>query len=207
VSRQSHRGPDLDESLRILVRVKQVTGLPIMTDVYESWQAKVVGEVADCLQIPALLSHQTDLIAACAATGRAINVKKAPVDSPQDVGDAVEKCRSFGCEDVMLTERGTSFGLGDQVVDFRGFAPMRCFAPLGFDATDAVSSADLGIRAALDEVAPLARAAVATGLDALCVEVDTGSERAPRHARQGLRPEDLDRLLGEIAAIGEAVSP
>ncbi len=205
VSRHSYRGPGLDEGLRILVRVKQETGLPLMTDVHEAWQAKLVGEVADCLQIPAFLSHQTDLIAACAATGRAINVKKAPVDSPRDVGHSVEKCRSFGCENVMVTERGTSYGFDDQVVDFRSFALMRRFAPLGFDATDAVSPGDLASRAGRGGVAPLARAAVATGVDVLCVDVHPEPERAPCDTHCQLRLEGLDRLLGEIVAIAEAV--
>ena len=202
VSRHSYRGPGLDEGLGILVRVKQRTGLPLMADVHEAWQAKLVGEVADCIQIPALLSRQTDLIAACAATGRAINVKKAPIDSPRDIRHAVEKCRSFGCENVMVTERGTAYGFNDQVVDFRGFALIRRFAPLSFDATDAVGPGDLAIHGG---VAPLARAAVATGVDALCVEVHPEPERAPCDTHCQLRLEGLDRLLGEIVAISEVV--
>ena len=134
-SRHSYRGPGIDEGLRILARVKSETGLPILTDVHEPGQAKLVAEVADCLQIPAFLSRQTDLIAACAATGRAINLKKGQFMAPRDVGHAVEKARGFGASGVLVTERGTSFGYNDLVVDMRGLVSMREYAPVCFDAT------------------------------------------------------------------------
>jgi 2-dehydro-3-deoxyphosphooctonate aldolase (KDO 8-P synthase) len=207
-SQHSFRGPGLDEGLRILGEIKKETGLPVLTDVHETWQAKIVAEVVDCLQIPAFLSRQTDLIAAAAATGRAINIKKAQFMAPRDVAHAVEKARSSGCENVLVTERGTSFGFNDLVVDFRGFALMRRHAPLCFDATHAVQhpgAGELASRGDRRNVAPLARAAVAVGVDALFVEVHPDPERAPCDALCQLRIEDLDRLLSEVCAIAEAV--
>jgi 2-dehydro-3-deoxyphosphooctonate aldolase (KDO 8-P synthase) len=209
-SRRSFRGPGLDEGMRILAEVKKETGLPILTDVHEVGQAKIVAEVADCLQVPAFLSRQTDLIAACAATGRAINIKKAQFMAPRDVGHAVEKARSFGCEDVLVTERGTSFGFNDLIVDFRGFALMRRVAPLCFDATHAVQhpgAGELASRGDRRNVSPLARAAVAVGVDALFVEVHPDPDRAPCDALCQLRIEDLDRLLTDVCAIADVVPP
>jgi 2-dehydro-3-deoxyphosphooctonate aldolase (KDO 8-P synthase) len=209
-SRRSFRGHGLDEGMRILAEVKQRTGLPILTDVHEPGQAKFVAEVADCLQIPAFLSRQTDLIAACAATGRAINIKKAQFMAPRDVGHAVDKAHSFGAQDVMVTERGTSFGYNDLVVDFRGFAQLRRFAPLCFDATHAVQHPGAGEYSSGGDrrnVAPLARAAVAAGVDALFIEVHPEPERAPCDGPCQLRIEDLDRLLMQVRTIAAVVQP
>ena len=209
-SRHSYRGPGLDDGLRILAEVKRETGLPILTDVHESWQAKLVAEVADCLQVPAFLSRQTDLIAACAATGRAINLKKGQFMAPREVAHAVEKARSFGAESVMVTERGTTFGYHDLVVDFRGFAEIRRHAPLCFDATHAVQhpgAGELESRGDRRGVAPLVRAAVAVGVDALFIEVHPEPDRAPCDGLCQLRIEDMDRLLAQIQAIAAVVSP
>ena len=203
-SRHSYRGPGLDEGMRILVRVKRETGLPILTDVHEPGQAKLVAEVADCLQIPAFLSRQTDLIAACAATGRAINLKKGQFMAPRDVGHAVEKAQGFGANGVMVTERGTSFGYNDLVVDMRGLLTMRGFAPVCFDATHSAQYPGAGACASDGDrsvVAPLARAAVAVGIDALFVEIHPDPENAPCDGACQLRVSDLDRLLGEVCAI------
>jgi 2-dehydro-3-deoxyphosphooctonate aldolase (KDO 8-P synthase) len=208
-SRHSFRGLGLDEGLRILARVKQETGLPILTDVHEPGQAKLVAEVADCLQIPAFLSRQTDLIAACAATGRAINIKKGQFMAPRDVGQAVAKARGFGAQQVLITERGTSFGYNDLVVDFRGFAAMREFAPLCFDATHASQHPGAGELESCGDrsnVVPLARAAVAAGVDALFIEVHPDPDAAPCDAQCQLRIEDLDRLLAQVCGIARAVS-
>ena len=207
-SHHSYRGPGLDEGLRILSEVKQHTGLPILTDVHEPGQAKLAAEVADVLQVPAFLSRQTDLIAACAATGRAINIKKAQFMAPRDVGHAVEKARSFGAANVMVTERGTSFGYNDLVVDFRGFSQLRQFAPLCFDATHAVQhpgAGEVASRGDRRDVAPLARAAVAAGVDALFIEVHSEPDRAPCDGLCQLRIEDLDRLLSTVTAIAALV--
>jgi 2-dehydro-3-deoxyphosphooctonate aldolase (KDO 8-P synthase) len=208
-SRFSYRGPGIDEGMRILARVKQETGLPILTDVHEPGQAKLVAEIADCLQIPAFLSRQTDLIAACAATGRAINLKKGQFMAPRDVGHAVEKARGFGANGVMVTERGTSFGYNDLVVDMRGLIGMREFAPVCFDATHAAQYPGAGAIASGGDrsmVAPLARAAVAIGVDALFIEVHPDPERAPCDGPCQLRVSELDRLLGEVCAIRGALS-
>ena len=209
-SRHSYRGPGLDEGMRVLAEVKRHTGLPILTDVHEPGQAKLVAEVADCLQIPAFLSRQTDLIAACAATGRAINVKKGQFMAPRDVRHAVEKARGFGAQGVLVTERGTSFGYNDLVVDFRGFSQMQRFAPVCFDATHAVQhpgAGELASRGDRRNVVPLARAAVAAGADALFVEVHPNPDHAPCDGLCQLRIEDFDRLLEQVGAIAAVVSP
>ncbi len=209
-SRQSYRGPGLDEGMRVLAEVKAETGLPILTDVHEPGQAKLVAEVADILQVPAFLSRQTDLIAACAATGRHLNIKKGQFMAPRDVGHAVEKARNFGAEGVLVTERGTSFGYNDLIVDMRGLSQMRRYAPVCFDATHAVQhpgAGELASRGDRRNVAPLARAAVAVGIDALFDEVHPDPDRAPCDGLCQLRIEDLDRLLTEIAAIDELVRP
>jgi len=206
-SRHSYRGPGIDEGMRILARVKRETGLPILTDVHEPGQAKLVAEVADCLQIPAFLSRQTDLIAACAATGRAINLKKGQFMAPRDVGHAVEKAQGFGASGVMVTERGTSFGYNDLVVDMRGLLSMRSYAPVCFDATHAAQYPGAGANASDGDrsvVAPLSRAAVAVGVDALFIEIHPDPESAPCDGACQLRVSDLDRLLGEVCAIQAA---
>ena len=138
-SRHSYRGPGLDEGLRILERVKQETGLPITTDLHEPGQAKPVAEVADLLQIPSFLSRQTDLVAAAAGTGRPLNLKKGQFMAPRDVALAVEKATSYGAPGVMVTERGTTFGYHDLVVDMRGLVSIRDVAPVCLDATHAVT--------------------------------------------------------------------
>jgi len=207
-SRHSFRGPGIDEGLRILADVKRETGMPLMTDVHEPGQAKLAAEVVDCLQVPAFLSRQTDLIAACAATGAAINIKKAQFMAPEDLRHAVEKARVFGAENVMITERGALFGYHDLVVDFRGFALQRAFAPLCFDATHSAQRPGAGEQASAgnrNEVAPLARAAVAVGVDALFVEVHSEPDSAPCDGQCQIRIEDLDRLLGEVVAIQAAL--
>jgi len=207
-SRLSYRGPGIDEGLRILARVKSETGLPILTDVHEPGQAKLVAEVADCLQIPAFLSRQTDLIAACAATGRAINLKKGQFMAPRDVGHAVEKAHGFGASGVLVTERGTSFGYNDLIVDMRGLVTMREFAPICLDATHAAQYPGAGATASSGDrsvVAPLARAAVAVGIDALFIEVHSDPETAPCDGACQLQVSDLDRLLGEVCAIRAAL--
>ncbi len=203
-SRHSYRGPGLDEGLRMLERVKAATGLPILTDVHEAGQAKFVAEVADCLQIPAFLVRQTDLIAACSATGRPLNLKKAQFMAPLDVRHAVDKAMHFGAGGVLVTDRGTSFGYNDLVVDFRGLVEMRDFAPVCLDATHSVQRPGAGNgRSAGDRrfVGPLARGAAAAGVDALFIETHPTPERAPCDGECQIRIEDLDRLLGQVCAI------
>jgi len=201
---RSYRGPGLDEGLRVLARVKAETGLPITTDVHEPGQAKPVSEIVDCLQIPAFLCRQTDLVAACAATGLPINFKKGQFMAPLDMRRAVEKARHFGATEVLVTERGAMFGYNDLIVDFRGFADIRSFAPVVFDATHAAQHPGAGEHASdgdRSNVSPLARGAVAVGVDALFIEVHTDPESAPCDGPSQIDFESLDRLLGEVAAI------
>ena len=208
-SRRSYRGPGLDEGLRILFKVKQETGLPIVTDVHEPGQAKMVAEVADCLQIPAFLCRQTDLIKACAATGRPMNIKKGQFVAPHDIRLSVDKALAFGADGVLVTERGTTFGYNDLLVDMRGLVQMREFAPVCFDATHSVQNPGLNGDASGGDrrfVAPLARAAVAVGIDAIFLETHPEPDQAPCDGPSQIRLETLDRLLAELAAI-EAVLP
>ncbi len=207
-SHESYRGPGLDEGLAIFDRIKRETGLPVLTDVHEPHQAKPVAEVVDCLQIPAFLCRQTDLIAACAATDRPINVKKGQFMAPGDARLPVEKARHFGAAGVFLTERGASFGYNDQVADMRSLAIMRRFAPVCFDATHAAQKPVAGGTRSggdHDDVAPLARAAVAFGIDALFVEVHPDPANAPCDGALQLAPAEFDALLREVRAIETAL--
>ena len=207
-SRHSYRGVGLDEGLRILERVKTEIGLPVTTDIHEAGQAKAVAEVADLLQIPSFLSRQTDLVAAAAGTGRPLNIKKGQFMAPSDVVHAVDKAESFGAAGVIVTERGTSFGYHDLVVDMRGLVAMRRFAPVCLDATHAVQHPGAGTIASSGDrsfVAPLARAGAALGIDALFVETHPDPDSAPCDGACQILPEDLDRLLGEVCAIRNAL--
>src|SRR3989454_12814669 len=134
----SFRGQELDMGLKILQRVKDEVGVPVLTDIHESYQAEVVAEVVDVLQIPAFLCRQTDLLLAAAATGRAVNVKKGQFLAPEDMKNAADKLREGGCREMLLTERGASFGYHTLVVDMRGLVTMRRFAPVCFDAPHSV---------------------------------------------------------------------
>lgn len=203
-SRSSYRGPGVEAGLEMLAAVKDATGLPILTDVHEPAQAETAAAVADCLQVPAFLVRQSDLIAACAATGRALNLKRGPFIAPHDMRYAVEKARSWGADDVLVSERGTSFGHNDLVVDMRGLVVMREFAPVCFDATHAAQQPGAAAGASGGDrrmVAPLARAAAATGIDALFVETHPDPATAPCDGACQIRPEDLDTLLADIRAI------
>ena len=204
----AYRGPGLEKGLRVLERVKTESGLPVLTDVHEPSQAAIVAEVADCLQIPAFLCRQTDLIAACAETGKAVNIKKGQFVAPADIALAAQKARHFGATDVLLTERGTSFGYRDLVVDMRGLLVMRRVAPVCFDATHAAQLPGAGEGRSSGDgemVAPLARAAVAVGIDALFVEVHPNPGEAPCDGFCQLTPSALERLLDEVCAIGAAL--
>jgi 2-dehydro-3-deoxyphosphooctonate aldolase (KDO 8-P synthase) len=204
----SYRGPGLDEGLRVLAKVKAETGLAVTTDLHEPGQAKPVAEVADCLQIPAFLCRQTDLVAACAATGKPMNFKKGQFVAPADMRWAVEKARHFGAQDVFVTERGYTFGYNDLVVDFRGLGALRSSAPLCFDATHAAQHPGAGEGASDGDrrnVAPLARAAVAVGIDALFLEVHPDPSRAPCDGPAQIDFAALDRLLAEVVAVERAL--
>jgi len=207
--RDAYRGPGLEAGLDMLARVQRETGLPLLTDVHEPSQARAAAAVVDCLQVPAFLVRQSDLVAACAATGCPVNLKRGQFIAPQDMRYAVEKARAAGARDVLVTERGSSFGYHDLVADMRGLVAMREFAPVCFDATHsaqrpgAAGGASGGDR---QMVAPLARAAVATGIDALFVETHPDPDRAPCDGPCQIRLEELDRLLAEVCAIREALA-
>lgn len=200
-SHRSERGVGLDEGLRILQSVKRETELPLTTDVHEPGQAKSVAEVVDCLQIPAFLCRQTDLLAACAGTGRPLNIKKGQFLAPRDVRLVVEKALHFGASGLLVTERGTSFGYNDLVVDMRSLPVMRRFAPVAFDATHSVQHPGAGDDASSGDremVLPLARAAVAVGIDALFVEVHPCPDRAPCDGPSQIDFATFDRLLAQV---------
>lgn len=204
----SSRGPGLDEGLSILAAVKTHIDSPVVTDIHESWQADPVSEVADVLQIPAFLSRQTDLLRAAASTGRAVNVKKAQFLSPPEMAGVVEKLRTAGCDRVLLTERGTTFGYNNLVVDFRGLPQLRALGcPVVFDATHSVQLPGglNGTSGGQREYVPyLARAAAAVGIDALFVEVHEDPESAPSDPHTMITPDELDALLREVLAVRNA---
>jgi len=207
----SYRGPGLKEGLRILARVKEATGLPVLSDVHDVAEVEPAAEVLDVLQVPAFLCRQTDLLLACGRTRRPVNVKKGQFVAPRDMKNMVEKIRSTGNEGILLTERGTSFGYNNLVVDFRGLPIMRGFGyPVIFDATHSVQlPGGAGDRSGGERqyVQALARAAVSVGVDALFMEIHEDPDRTLSDGRplsdgpNMLRLDDLPRLLDEILAI------
>jgi len=207
----SYRGPGLAEGLRILRKVKDETGLAVLSDVHDVSEVAPAAAVLDVLQVPAFLCRQTDLIVACARSGRPVNVKKGQFVAPRDMINVVEKVRWAGSEDLLLTERGSSFGYNNLVVDFRGLPIMRGFGyPVVFDATHSVQlPGGQGDRSGGERqyVQALARAAVAVGVDALFMEIHEDPDRTLEDGRplsdgpNMLRLDDLPRLLDEIRAI------
>ncbi|HEX4994506.1 MAG TPA: 3-deoxy-8-phosphooctulonate synthase [Methylomirabilota bacterium] len=207
----SYRGPGLTEGLRILQKVKDETGLAVLSDVHAVTEVAPAAQVLDVLQVPAFLCRQTDLIVACARSGRPVNVKKGQFVAPRDMVNVVEKVRASGSEDLLLTERGTSFGYNNLIVDFRGLPIMRAFGyPVVFDATHSVQlPGGQGDRSGGERqyVRALARAAVAVGVDALFMEIHEDPDRTLPDGRplsdgpNMLRLDDLPRLLDELRAI------
>jgi 2-dehydro-3-deoxyphosphooctonate aldolase (KDO 8-P synthase) len=207
---ESHRGPGLEEGLRLLARVREETGLPVLTDVHEPEQARVAGKVVDVLQIPAFLCRQTDLILAAARTHRSINVKKGQWMAPEEMGAVVDKARSGGASNVLVTERGTFFGYGNLVVDMRSFSRIRaaCGAPVVFDGTHSVQrpGAAAGSSGGDPEHIPaLVRAAVAAGCDHLFLETHPTPRSAPSDGSNMLPLEDLDALIRQVIEIRKVV--
>ena len=204
----SFRGPGLGEGLRILSRVRRETGLPVTTDVHETRQVAAAAEVADLVQIPAFLSRQTDLLAAAGRSGRPVNIKKAQFMAPEDMLHAVRKVRAAGARDVLVTERGTSFGYHNLVVDMRSLETMRNMpAAVVFDATHAVQRpAGAGSVSGGDRVfvPALVRAACAVGIDALFLEVHPDPARAKSDGANAWPLRDLARLWDEAEAITRA---
>ena len=207
-SGNAFRGPGLDEGLALLAEVKRDFGVPVLTDVHEAGQCAAVAEVVDCLQIPAFLCRQTDLLLAAAATGRVVNVKKGQFLAPEDTANIVTKLRDAGGGDVMLTERGSSFGYRTLVVDFAGFPTMRSYGqPLVFDATHSVQrpgGAGTSTGGDRTKVPFLAKAAVACGVDGLFMEVHEDPDNAPSDGPNMLAMETLAPLLRQLRRIEEA---
>jgi 2-dehydro-3-deoxyphosphooctonate aldolase (KDO 8-P synthase) len=198
-SLKSFRGLGMDEGLDVLRRVKEEIGVPVLTDIHEVAQVAPVAEVADILQIPAFLSRQTDLILEAARSGRAVNIKKGQFLAPHDARNIVEKARAVGCEKLMLTERGVSFGYNNLVVDMRSFPIMREFGvPVVFDVTHSLQlPGGLGHATGgqSEYIEPLARAGVACGVDAVFMEVHECPERAPSDGPNALPLERMAALL------------
>lgn len=210
-SLKSFRGPGLEEGLRILRKVKERTGVPVLTDVHEAKDVPAVADAVDVVQIPAFLCRQTDLLVAAARHARAVNVKKGQFVSPWDMRHAVEKVRESGNQNIFLTERGSSFGYNNLVVDMRSLAIMRQFAPVVFDATHSVQLPSAGaggkaVSGGQPEFIPLlSRAAVAAGVDGIFMEVHDNPAQAKSDGANALPLGQLESALRELLAIGNAL--
>ena len=206
---KSFRGIGMEAGLEILRHVKSEIGVPVITDVHDVAQVEAVAEVADILQIPAFLCRQTDLILEAARSGRAVNIKKGQFLAPQDARNIVEKAQAAGCERLMLTERGVSFGYNNLVVDMRSFPIMSDFGvPIVFDVTHSLQlpgglgNATGGLSQYIE---PLARAGVACGVDAVFMEVHEAPERAPSDGPNMLPLERMGPLLESLRDINALV--
>lgn len=208
-SHQSFRGPGMDKGLEILARVKRELGVPLLTDIHEVSQAKPVAEVVDILQVPAFLSRQTDLIQAAAATGRVVNIKKGQFLAPWDMKSAIAKVESAGNHHILLTERGVSFGYNNLVSDFRALVVMRGFGyPVIFDATHSVQLPGAGGEHSGGQrefIVPLARAAVAVGVDGIFMEVHEDPDHALSDGVNSLRLDALAGLLTDLKRLHQAI--
>jgi len=206
-SHSSFRGPGLEQGLEVLACVKRETGLPVLTDVHEPAQAVVAAAVADILQIPALLSRQTDLVAAAARTGVAVNLKKGQFLAPWDMKAVVAKAESCSSRRILVTERGFSFGYNNLVTDMRALVIMRGFGyPVVFDATHSVQLPGAGGERSGGQrefVAPLARAAVAVGVDAVFMEVHEDPDHALSDGPNSYPLDLVPALLDELKRIHE----
>ncbi len=212
-SLKSFRGPGLEEGLRILKNVREQIRVPVLTDVHEVSDMEAVAEAVDVVQIPAFLCRQTDLLVAAAKNARAINIKKGQFVSPWDMRHAVEKVRESGNNNVFLTERGSSFGYNNLVVDMRSLAVMRQFAPVVFDATHSVQLPSAGangqpVSGGQPEFIPLlSRAAVAAGVDGIFMEVHDNPAQAKSDGANALNLKNLESVLLELLAVRRAVQP
>ncbi len=206
---KSYRGPGIDEGLKILSAVKNETGLPVLSDVHDISQVKAAAEVLDIVQIPAFLSRQTDLLVAVGETGRIVNIKKGQFQAPWDMENAIGKVLSTGNDKILLTERGSCFGYNNLVSDMRSLIIMRqTGCPVVFDATHSVQlpggagSTSSGQR---EFVAPLSRAAVAAGVDALFWEVHENPAKALCDGPNSLPLDAVEDLLRQMSALDKIV--
>ncbi len=205
----SYRGPGMKEGLEVLRAVKEETGLPVLTDIHDITQVEEAARVADVLQIPAFLCRQTDLIVAACETGRAVNIKKGQFLAPSDARNIVDKARAAGCQKLLLTERGFTFGYNNLVVDMRSFPIMRGFgAPVVFDVTHSLQLPG-GLGSATggqsEFIEPLARAGVACGVDAVFMEVHEAPERALSDGPNALPLARMAALLKTLRDLHELV--
>src|ERR1700731_4382327 len=201
-SEESYRGPGLVQGLRILAKIKERFGLPILTDIHEASQAAAVAEVADVLQIPAFLSRQTDLLVAAGKTGSVVNLKKGQFLSPWEMANAVEKITKTGNDHIFLTERGASFGYQNLIVDMRSFPILRkTGCPVVFDATHSVQlpgGAGKSSGGQPEFIEPLARASAAVGVDGIFLEVHENPGKALSDGSNALPLAELPALLGKL---------
>jgi 2-dehydro-3-deoxyphosphooctonate aldolase (KDO 8-P synthase) len=202
---ESFRGQGMEFGLEVLARVKHEIRVPIITDIHEPWQVENTAEVADILQIPAFLCRQTDLLIAAAKSGRAVNVKKGQFLAPWDAKNIVDKLQEAGCDKVLLTERGASFGYNNLVVDLRSFPIMRSFGvPVVFDVTHSLQlPGGLGKATGGQSqyIEDFARAGVACGVDAVFMEVHDNPEQAPSDGPNQLPLSRLEKLLTKLKQI------
>ena len=208
-SLSSFRGPGIDEGLKILKKVRDSVGVPVLTDVHDAHDCAKAGEAVDFIQIPAFLCRQTDLLVAAAKTGRGINIKKGQFVAPGDMKHAVTKVRESGNDKVFLTERGSSFGYNNLVVDMRSLAIMREFAPVVFDATHSVQlpSAAAGVSGGQPQFIPvLSRAAVAAGVDGVFMEVHDDPAHAKSDGANALDLKNFRHVLTRLLAVHKATT-
>lgn len=207
---ESFRGGGMEFGLEVLAQVKKEIGVPVITDVHETWQVEKVAEVADIIQIPAFLCRQTDLLVESARTGRAVNVKKGQFLAPWDAKNIVEKLQNAGCEKILLTERGASFGYNNLVVDFRSFPIMRSFGvPVVFDVTHSLQlPGGLGKATGgqAEYIEHFSRAGAACGVDAVFMEVHDDPKNAPSDGSNQLPLGKLEKLLFKLKAIHELIN-
>lgn len=209
-SSESFRGQGMEFGLEVLAQVKDEIGVPVITDVHEPWQVEKTAEVADMLQIPAFLCRQTDLLVAAAKSGKAVNVKKGQFLAPWDAKNIVEKLQEAGCDKILLTERGASFGYNNLVVDLRSFPIMRSFGvPVVFDVTHSLQLPG-GLGKATggqsEYIENFARAGVACGVDAVFMEVHDNPAKAPSDGPNQLPLSRLAKLLIKLKQIHELVT-
>ena len=206
---KSFRGPGIEEGLRILKRIKDELNIKVVTDIHEPWQAKQVAEVVDMLQIPAFLCRQTDLLIEAAKTGLTVNVKKGQFLAPWDMKNVINKLEESGCHNIMLCERGTSFGYNNLVVDMTGIYEMKKFGyPVVFDATHSVQkpggngTSTGGNR---EYIETLAKAAIAAGADALFFEVHPDPDKALSDGPNMIKLDEFEALLNKLIKVYDAV--
>ncbi len=206
---ESFRGGGMEFGLEILAQVKAEIGVPVITDVHETWQVEKTAEVADILQIPAFLCRQTDLLVESARSGKAVNVKKGQFLAPWDAKNIVEKLQNAGSEKILLTERGASFGYNNLVVDLRSFPIMRSFGvPVVFDVTHSLQlPGGLGKATGgqAEYIEHFARAGVACGVDAVFMEVHDNPAKAPSDGPNQLPLARLEKLLSKLKQIHELI--